>query len=205
MELINREKFSGMNRRTFNKLSGMVIAALLMPATLLLTGCPSFTDISNWITVGLTSVQSIVDLLTGAGAISIPIGGIVDLAVKALKAGIGDIGAAVTAYNNAPAANKATLLGKLGTAITAAQNALAQFWNDLTIPDPKLAATISGLMGIIASTLAYFQTQAPAPATVQLAVLPKRLSFTATKRNPKQFRDDFNTILKGNGFEKYAI
>lgn len=195
-----------MNRRNFvTRVGSGALFVLAGGLSILTTGCTAFSTILSWINVGLTSFQSIVDLLAGAGVINIVLGSAIDLIIKAVKAGIADIGAAVTSYNDAPAASKANLLGKIGTALMTAQNAIAGFWNDVSIPDPKLASTVAGLLGIMVSTLAAFQTQVPTPpvAAVRLA---KQLPAAAPKaRSVKQYKADFNALLTANGYPQYTI
>ena len=193
-------------RRAFGKMATGCSLILLGGLSVLEVGCASFASILAWINVGLTSFQSVVDLLTGAGAINVIEGSAIDLVIKAVKAGLADVGAAVTAYNDAPAASKTTLLGKISTALQSAMTELAQFWNDVTIPDPKLAATVAGLLGIIVSTLAAFQTEVP-PSTMAIKRVSgnKTLAATPQKRSVSQYRKDFNAILAGNGYAKYSI
>jgi hypothetical protein len=192
-------------RRQFGKI--MTFMGLLATTgwSLALEGCASFASISSWIVTGLDSFQSVVDLLVGQGIIMVTIGSAIDLIIRAVKAAIADVGTAVDNYNIAPAASKATLVGKISVALVAAQNEIGQFWNDLMIPDAKVASTVAGLLGLIVSTLAGFQSLLPpAPASAVLRTFPKTLQGTAAQRySLGQFKSKFNAILNANGFSNY--
>jgi len=191
-------------RRTFGRFMGTLGLLATLGWSVVLEGCTSFATISGWIATGLDSFQSIIDLLVGQGVIMVAIGSAIDLIIKGVKAAISDIGSAVDAYNAAPAASKATLEGKITTAIIAAQDEISQFWNDLQIPDAKVASTVAGLLGLIVSTLAGFMTQLPpAPATVQRRTFQKTLAAVPQKRSIGQYKSAFNAILDGNGFSQY--
>jgi hypothetical protein len=195
-----------MTRRKFGQAWATFLLALSVGPSLLVTGCgTSFSTILSWVDTGLAAFQSVVDLLAGQSVINITIGSAIDLIIKAVKAAIADIGTAVSNYNAAPAAAKATLVGKISTALVAAQNEISQFWNDLTIPDAKVASTVAGLLGLIVSTLAGFMSLLPpAPAPAALRTFPKTLAGAAPqKRSLPQFKAAFNGILDTNGYSQY--
>lgn len=192
-------------RRTFGRFMGTLGLLATLGWSVVLTGCTtSFSTILSWVQTGLDSFQSVVDLLVGQGVIMVAIGSAIDLIIKGVKAAISDIGSAVDAYNAAPAASKATLEGRITTAIIAAQDEISQFWNDLNIPDAKVASTVAGLLGLIVSTLAGFMTQLPpAPAGLQRRTFQKTLAAVPQKRSIGQFKAQFNDILTANGFAQY--
>ena len=105
------------------------------------------------------------------------------------------------AYDAAPASQKQTLAGKIATAITVAMQEIQQFWNDLKIPDSKLAALISGLLGIILSTLSAFLPQLPAPASLARSV-PLTLPFPPKKRSVHAFKSEWNQMMVAAGQPK---
>jgi len=194
------------NRRTFGKWWGVAMASLTIGGQVFLTGCTTFATILNWVDTGLSAFQSVVDLLAGQGVIAIVIGSAIDLIIKAVKAALADIATAVNNYNAAPAASQPGLLGKISAALVAAQNEIGQFWNDVSIPDAKLASTVAGLLGLIVSTLAGFQSLLPpAPAPVALRTFPKTLQGAAPqKRSIGQFKAEFKAILVANGYSNYS-
>jgi hypothetical protein len=204
---IKKEKnMQAITRRSFGTLWGTCLLALSIGPSLLLSGCgTTFAAILSWIDTGLSAFASVVDLLVGQGVLMVPVGSAIDLLIKAIKAAIADIGTAVSNYNAAPAASKTTLEGKISTALVVAQNLIAQFWNDLSIPDTKLASTVAGLLGLIVSTLAGFMSLLPpAPAPVAITPVQKALPVSTQRLTTAQFKVKFNAILAANGFSNYA-
>jgi hypothetical protein len=189
-------------RRQFGRLMGVFTILTTVGWSVLLEGCASFKQISGWVVTGLSSFQSVVDLLVGEGIVMVAIGSVIDLIIKGVKAAIADIGTAVDNYNNAPAATKASLLGKISDALVAAQNEISQFWNDLSIPDAKAASTVAGLLGLIVSTLSGFMASLPA-ATRQLMTFQKTLPRVAAAKSEGDFKKRFVAILESNGYGKY--
>lgn len=189
-------------RREFGKSITAAVASFTVMGTMFLEGCTSFAGILSWVDTGLAAFQSVVDLLAGQGVITVVIGSAIDLIIKAVKAALADIATAVNNYNAAPAATQPSLVGKISAALTAAQGMVQQFWSDLTIPDAKLSSTVAGLLGLIASTLAGFQSLLPpAPAPAASA---KTLAAVPTKRSIGQFKSEFKAILTANGYSNYA-
>lgn len=196
------------NRRQFSFRSMMLV--LVASVSSLEFSCANlYNDILKYSSVSLQAFGSIVSILAGGGVISLGSGQAIDLVIAMVKAALADVGTAVSAYDAAPATDKATFLGKLSTALSVAMAELQTFWNDLTIPDPQLAQLIQGLLGVILSTLAGFATQLPAPQTSLAARradgLPRRLPITPMKRSVSQFRKDFNAVLKAHGQSAYCI
>jgi hypothetical protein len=195
---MNRRNFAGYllkGAATLGLLSTMTIDAACSFGTV-------FADILKYVGVGLTSFQSVVDLLAGAGIIPIGTGAAIDTIIALIKAGFADLQTEVTAYNNAPAADKTTLEGKISVILANLQTSLQNFWSQLTIPDANLASTVEGLIGVILSTLAGFATQLPAaPATLTAKLAGKTISYTAKKRTVHQFKNDFNAVLVAHGYK----
>jgi len=201
---------STMNRRKFAGLSA--ISLLSMPVMLNTVACTFgsvFSEMLKYIGVGLQGFQAVVDLLAGAGVIPVGSGTGIDLLISLVKAAFADLNAAITAYQAAPSASKASYLGKLSTVLSVLQANIQQFWNDLKIPDAKMASTVQGLLGIILSTLAGFSeslpTPAPTPSALKAASLPNRLSVAPQKRTPSQFKKAFNQELATSGYTQYLI
>lgn len=192
-----------LNRRSFlGRAFTAVFSFVVLGTTAALTGCATFQDILNYVQVGLQAFESILSILAGAGVLVAPIQGIAAL----VKAGFADVQTAVNDYNAAPSANKTTLSGKISTAITVLENDISNFWTTLNLPNGQIASTISGLLGIIVSTLAGFLAQLPAPAPAVARVAAPGLAAAAPKaRSVRQFKSDFNAILAANNFSQYAL
>lgn len=195
-----------MTRRLFFELLGLGGAAI---ATLGATACwvsqNTFVAILAYVGVGLQAFQSIVDMLAGNGVINIGTGSAIDAVINLVKVGFADLQTAVNNYQNAPADQKATLLGEVSTALATLEQSLQKFWNDLQLPDAQLAALVEGLLGIILSTLQAFATQLPAPQMKMKLGLKKTVATTPKKRTAKQFKADFNALLAAKGQTKYEV
>lgn len=195
------------HRRGFIKQAGL--ASLAVSTLTFDSGCwfsNVYKNLVTYIAVALQAFQSVIDLLTGAGVISAGAGTIIDNAIALVKAGFADVQTLVKNYEDAPADQKQTLIGRISTAISVLEAQIQTFWNDLKIPDPKLAALISGLLGIILSTLGGFMTKLPAPTLTKqsaaASTLPNRIAFTPQLRTAKEFRRDWNNFLAEHGQPK---
>lgn len=195
-----------MNRRNFLSYSGGALA--VVGGTVMNTGCwfsqSVFDSIIKYVGVGLQAFNAVVSLLTGAGVIN-PIEGSAILGlINLVKAGFADLQTAVNNYNNAPATDKQTLLGKIATALAVLEGSIQQFWNDLQLPNAGLAGIIEGLLGIILSTLSGFASSLPT-VSVSKKALARQIVVPAKKRTPKQFKKDFNTVLVQGGYAQYQV
>lgn len=159
-----------------------------------------FNDILKYIPVALQAMTAILSVLSGGGYTITPA---VTVALNLVKVALADLQADVSAYENAPADQKNTLLGKVSTAIAIAEGNIQQFWNDLNLPQNNIAGTVSGILGVILSTLAYFATQLPAPTNVAVKNVPNALPVTPKKRSVKEMKVEINTLLKPSGQQVY--
>jgi hypothetical protein len=196
---------SVMGRRKFGK-SALMLAILSAWFGNTAASCSGiYAQIAAYVGVGIQAFSSVVSLLAGAGIITLPEGTAIAAVLTLVKAAWADVQAAIAAYQAAPAASKATLSGKISVALTAVQTTIQQFWTDVKIPDAQLANTVSGLLGLVVSTIAGFLAAlpvTPAPASARV--------FKALPINPKvisvsQFRKQFNSILAANGYSQHAI
>lgn len=194
-----------MNRRQFGSLAALGTVGVWFGSTA--ASCGSiYAQVSAYVGVGIQAVASVVSLLAGAGIISLPEGTLIAAVLATVKAAWADVTAAITAYENAPAAQKATLAGKISVALTVVSQQVQQFWADLKIPDASLAQTVAGLLGLVVSTIAGFLAALPAaPAPTFARPLAKTLSITPKVVSVSEFRKEFNAILNAGGHGKYAI
>jgi len=190
-------------RRQFGKYLGTgVLAASIGEVTMGLSCSSIFTNIEAYVPIGLQAFDSILTLLDPASGIALaPI-------VQEVKAGFADVTAAVNAYNNAPAADKATLAGKVSTALQVVTNEIQQFWSDANLPDSGLATTIFGVLQIILSTIASFFPKLP-PVTQALAArtLTKTIPIDLSKAasSPKKLKSSINDVFTANGYATKKI
>ena len=182
------------NRRSFMQWAGMALGALAVSGwTVFLTAC------GNVASSIITAFQGILKILATAGIITNQ--PIVVAVTGALDAVLG----AVTAYANAPAADKTSLGLQLATAIQSAQAELQTFYSSLNLTG-TLAVVVEGLITVILSTLTAFLPSLPVPpvsaALRKSKTLPKQLVYQPVQRTDKQFRHDVNAICVKNNFGK---
>jgi hypothetical protein len=192
-----------LTRRAFGKRSILNLAALSSLGSIVSsTGCSVISDLLKYIPVALQAISGVITVLTGGG---IAIAPIVNLVLTDAKAAFADLSADITAYDNAPASDKSTWLGKVSTALSIVEGNIQQFWSDLNIPDAALASIVAGVLGIVVSTLGYFQSQLPAPTPSpsltaiqqKRATLTKTITVAAKKRSLSQFKADINSAFGG--------
>jgi hypothetical protein len=186
-------------RRQFGKMVGTGALALGIGELTMGLSCSSiFSDIETYVPIGIEAFESIIAIITPAEATALS--GIITI----VKAAFADLAAAVTAYENAPAANKATLLGKITTAINAVMTAIQEFWSQANLPDGTLAATIEGVLQVILSTLAAFLPLVGSTMDTRyqerLQKLPHQITFTPAKRSQKQFKAAVNVVFSSHGY-----
>jgi|SRR5208282_1615058 len=146
----------------------------------------------------ITAFQGILKILAQAGVLTNQ--PIIMAVTSALDAVLG----AVTAYANAPAADKTSFGLQLALAIQLAQAQLQTFWNSLSLGGP-VAIVVEGLLTVLLSTLAGFLPPLPVPPAneeVQRAMaLPRHIPYTPQVRSDKQFRHDINVVCAQNSMK----
>ena len=153
-----------MNRRTFMGTSLVAVGS----GTMLLEGCTFggvIAEIKAYIPIGIAAFNGVVTLLTGLGIIPPGTSTLLALLIAAVKGGFADIIAAIDAYNNAPAADKTTLLQKISLILSEISANIGKFFADLNISNSSVLTLVTGLVQLILSTLAGFASQLPAPPT----------------------------------------
>lgn len=189
------------SRRSFGKFLSSAGLAIATGFTTMAVSCGSvFNEILQYVPVALQALQGLLSVLQSGG---ITLSSVVQADLNDAKAAFADLQADVTSYNDAPAASKATLLGQVSTALSIVQGSVQKFWTDLGLPDGNIATIVSGVLGVILSTLAYYQAQLPATSSIPVHNPYKPLPFTAQKRTPKQMRADINKILAPAGVQIY--
>lgn len=208
-----------MNRRSFGAMLLKGIAALGVGSVVsVTTACPAwlvsiYTDILKYVPTGLSAFSVILSILSGAGLLPPGADAAINVIINLVKAGFADLQTAITQYQNAPAAQKAGLLGAISTALAIVESDVQMFWSNLNIPDGNLASLIQGLLGVIISTLAAFASAIPAPppsdalaaAHQRRASLAKIITVPPQRRTVKQFKKAFNADLAASGYNQYCI
>jgi predicted PurR-regulated permease PerM len=189
-----------MNRRTWMLTTGAGAIAFAGGG---LTGCTAasvFAQIQAWVPVGLSALQGI---LTVLAPVIGPIGGSIGVIVGLIKASFADLMAAVSEYQNAPAAQKATLLDKIKLILQDLSDNFNKFLADLNISGNPILSLVVSLVQVILNVLAGFAGALPGtPVAMRrsvrlrdgstVTVTPKTMSLSA-------FKKAFNTIAEQGG------
>jgi len=182
-----------LSRRDFGKLA---VSGALGSTVIATTGfsCGSvWNAIASYVPVAIQSFDQILALIDPAEAAALSV------IIVAVKASFADLAADVSAYENAPADQKVTWEQKITLGINIAIGNLQQFWNDANLPDGSLAATISGVLTIILSTLAAFLPLVGGTLTMGRK-LAKSLPVNPQKRSRSQFASAVNAVFTQHGY-----
>lgn len=188
-----------MNRRTFvSRIGGFALLAGASGSLVALTGCNVFSNILNWIPVGLSAIDSIVALL---GPL-VPPGATAILTI--VKAAFADLSAAVSEYNaDTNPADKSSLLAKIKTILKDIADNFQSFLNALNLGNNPLVAIVIGLANIILSAIMGFMGQLPASGTLTMAT-SVHVGGQTQPVTPKvyksvgAFKADFNKVAIAN-------
>jgi hypothetical protein len=196
-----------LTRREFGKVTGTGALALGVGEISMGLSCATvFNDIANYVPVGLQAFQQIVNLVNPvAGSALAPF-------IADVKLAFADLEVAVTNYQNAPAASKSTLVGKITTAINDAIAQVQAFWVAANLPAGGIASTIEGVLQIILSTLAAFFPSiggklmaAKEPGFGEKGTGVRLIQFTPVKRSPAQLKKDINAAFVNGGHPENQI
>jgi len=114
------------------------------------------------------------------------------------KAGLEVVQTLINSYNSAPAAQKATLLGQVDTALAGVQANLQQILSAAHALNPQLQATIAGIVTLAQGTLLAIQTLVPA------AKAGRALSQVQPP-SPAALKASYNAIVLQGGLAQYEI
>jgi hypothetical protein len=197
------------SRRDFGKRTGMGIIGVLFAGAFGMTGCSAFADISAWIPVATTAIDSIVSLL---GALVPPPAAAI---IAAVKVALLDLGATITQYNaDTNPADKATLLTKIRTLLNDVASNFQNFLVQLNLAGNPIITIVIGLANIIFAAIAGFLNQLPpAPAAAQGVTLTSTYHVAGANHQivPKlyksvgEFKHDWNTVCTADGHPEIAI
>jgi len=192
-------------RREFSKSAGKLLLAGTVAAFLPMAGCDWVKFLRDYIPIinsGISTIESFFGL-------ALPIG--ISAILDGVKAVLLDIETACTDYENAPAASKATLLGKIETflkgVVDGFQNVLDHFGTLGPVP-----AIVLGVINIVISTLSWLVGKFSNAASVKLLTL-SRVTLTAkvtptgmqtiiivpVQRSQDQFRAEIDALMASNG------
>lgn len=203
------------NRREFigHLTKGAAVAALYGAgafSTLELEGCSAesiFTDIKNWVPVGVSAFNAILAVLTGNGIIISPVVGVIE---NAIQAAFNAITAAVAEYQstNPPPTGA---LQKVEAAIQAVTDQFGNFLAALSIPTAGIFTLVKNLVSVILSTIAAFAAKLPASLAIRFGstmtsfrLNGQLVQVTPKERSRRRFKRDWNSVVE-SGKKEGAI
>lgn len=197
-------------RRGFLRMTGT--GALVLStggAGVLIEGCNAgtvFQDILNWVPTAEAAFAGIVTILNPflTPAVSAIIG-MVNAAFQVVVT-------AVNEYEAAPAADKATALGKIRVALTAVSDQIQAFLSAINIPGNPLIAVVLGLAQVIISTIEGFLNKIPAPAGAKVHLARSSLHCSGVTvvvvpkvRTLSAFKATYNQVADTNGHPEIEL
>ena len=183
-----------MNRREFAVTTGALSLVAVMPACWMSN---IYKTISSYVPVALLAFDRIIAILVEHGINTAPL----TEAVNRVKAALADIQSAVLEFQDAAEQARDTYRVNLAVALKIATARLKEFWELLHISNEHLERTIKLLLDVLISTLTGFIGQL-APGT---AVAGQRFLYPPKVRTIKEFRHDFNAVLKERDEGQFAI
>lgn len=187
-----------MNRREFAITAGTVGALASLPACFL---NDVYKTIAQYIPFALLAFDRVVSILAEHG---VNTSGLTE-AIDRVKAALANIQIAVLEYRDALAAEKAAKLAAIRTALEIASRRLREFWEMLRIPNEQVAQTVKMLLDIIISTIEGFIMRLPAQMPGPLRPPEPKYGPVPQERSIKEFRHDFNRVLRARGESQFVI
>jgi hypothetical protein len=195
------------------------ILAITLSLMLAVTGCTfasAMSQLQTWAPVGLTAFTGIVSILNPA--VGSPLAVWSGRVIKVW----GDMQAGIRAYNDAPAANKATRMGELLTVLDAVQGELKQGIADLganpsSVDVQAAQAALLLLQTTLATIEAKLAPKAPAPVAATHTQHTTEFEGARTVRVNKStltigpvtsgsdFKKQFNVIMQHAGLIEYQL
>lgn len=184
-----------MNRRQFAIGTGALTLLAMLPACWFAN---VYRMIAEYIPYALLAFERIISILEEHGISTAGLREIIDR----VKAALSNIQTAVLEYKDAVQAEKAAKLEAIRNALRVASQRLTEFWDALRISNEQVRRTVKMLLDIIISTIEGFITRLPQPIG---QVPQQRAGPVAQERSLKEFRQDFNRVLRDRGEAKFAI
>jgi hypothetical protein len=201
-------------RRGFLRISASSFLTLFLASTssLFFGGCSVFTDIKNWVPVGLAAFDSVLNLLESAGIINPIAGSAISQIINVIKAAFSQVVADVQAYQ-AITPPPAGALQKIEDTLQIIVTNFGSFFSSLSITDGPLISLISGLASIILSTIEGFinsirgtsKTSARVGVSQVMGVNHKPMTITPKARNKAAFTTEFNALCIQHGHPEAQI
>jgi len=176
--------------------------AIALSAAMVVTACNT-----SWISTALADLPVLVQIAENIAAIvaaaqgqagNPQVAAQIQAVADTAKTGLQTIQALVNSYNAAPSAQKATILGRIDTGLTAVQANLQQILSSARLLNPQLQATITGIVTLAEGTLLAIQTLVPAAKAG-----PKAAQLQPP--SPAALKASYNAIVLQGGLARYEI
>ena len=168
------------------------------------------TNVKTFLPVILTSVTQILNLLASTGVLPLGTGTAAAGLLAMINAGTTTALTAIDQYENDPAADKATLAGKIREALSAMADNVSTFISNLKLTGNPAVNVVASLVSILLSAITGYANQLPAPVGGRLTVVSpamvagRPLEITATPLKRKDYVKKFNAALPAE-FAQYQI
>jgi hypothetical protein len=214
------DSLKSMGRRQFAfgavKVWGAILlASVTGTASLTLIGCGiTIQDIENWIPTGKSAIANLLNLLGAAGVIPLGVGTMAAALLTSVTNALDDVLADIQQWQSS---GNAALLSKIQVLLQSVSTQLSDFLSPLPIPS-AISTLISGLLGLILSTIAGFiatvaqkvgSTPAGATASARRTIAMRSTGHTIAVEPLKIGRDEFvkrfNRQIDAAGKSEFAI
>jgi hypothetical protein len=202
-------------RRLFVK---MLLFFLVGVSAIGMAGCPPpslatiISEIKAWAPTVVNAVQNLLNLLGSLGVIPIGTGTAAAALIGVIQGLVNSVLATITEYENDPAADKQTLLGKIREFLGAIADNVSGFVNGLNLSGNPMVKLIGTLVGFILSTIAGFLNNIPVPVGAKSITLHTSVTLGGEVivvkpklRDHAQFVHDWNGACVKSGHPETQI
>jgi hypothetical protein len=158
-------------------------------------------NIKTFLPVIVQSVTQILNLLASTGILPLGVGTAASVFLSMINASVATALDAIDQYENDPAADKATLAGKIRTALSTIADNVSTFVSNLKLTGNPAVNVVASLVSILLSAITGYANQLPAPVGLQLqALAPVMIAGHALEIRPaplprKDYVAKFNASL----------
>jgi hypothetical protein len=159
------------------------------------------TNVKIFLPVIVTSVTQILNLLASTGVLPLGTGTAAAGLLAMINAGVTTALTTIDEYENDPAADKATLAGKLRTVLSAIADNVSTFISNLKLTGNPAVNVVASLVSILLSAITGYVNQLPAPVGARLSapapamVAGHPVEITPTLLARKDYVAKFNAAI----------
>lgn len=166
------------------------------------------SNVKTFLPVIVTSVTQILNLLASTGILPLGAGTAAAGLLAMINAGTTTALTAIDEYENDPAADKATLAGKIRAALSSMADNVSTFISNLKLTGNPAVNVVASLVSILLSAITGYANQLPAPvglAAVSPAMVAGHpLELTPAPLKRKDYVKKFNAALPAE-YAQYQI